>query len=174
MLTPKLSHIITAPRSSRDQSADIITLKIGINIINHDGFRARTFVPAVVSFLDTVREGHPTIAIWVVSSILCPIVEDRPGPTLIVGEPGARVAMTQGLPEEIARGRLSLSLTRDLLKQVVESRSVDDPNLHYLDGRELYGEAENLSMPMRDRLHPDSEAQRHIGLRFAELVLGSN
>jgi hypothetical protein len=158
--------------SIRDYGADIITLKIGINIVNHDGFRVRTFVPAVISFLDTIRERHPETPVWVISSILCPIVEDRPGPTTVVGEPGARYATTSGLPEEVVRGRLSLSLTRDLLKQIVDSRSVDDPNLHYLDGRQLYGRAENLSMPMRDRLHPDSEAQRHIGLRFAELVLG--
>ena len=157
----------------RDQRADIITLKIGINVINHDGFRARTLVPAVISFIDTIRERHPETAIWVISSILCPIVEDRPGPTTLVGEPGARHATTSGLPGEVVRGRLSLSLTRDLLKQIVDSRSVDDPNLHYLDGRELYGRPENRSMPMRDGLHPDSEAQRHIGLRFAELVLGS-
>ncbi|GAB3039793.1 SGNH/GDSL hydrolase family protein [Parafrigoribacterium mesophilum] len=156
----------------RDHGVDVISLKIGINIVNHDGFRARTFVPAVNSFLDTVRERHPETPIWVISSVLCPIVEDRPGPTTVVGEPGARHATTSGLPEDIVRGRLSLSLTRDLLEQIVASRSVDDPNLHYLDGRELYGRREFLSMPMRDGLHPDPEAQRHIGLRFAELVFG--
>jgi hypothetical protein len=156
----------------RDRPADVIVLKIGINVINHDGFRTRTFVPAVHAFLDTIREGHPTTPIWVVSAILCPIVEDRPGPTMLLGEPGARYAATAGLPEEVERGRLSLGLTRDILELIVASRGDEDPNLHYLDGRALYGEAENESMPMRDGLHPDTAAQRHIGARVAELVLG--
>lgn len=155
----------------RDREADLISLEIGINVINHDGFRVRTFVPAVTAFLDTIRSGHPTTPIWVVSSVLCPIVEDRPGPTLVVGRPGERRATTLGLPHEVERGRLSLSLIRALLKQIVGSRAQEDPNLHYLDGRELYGEAEHEAMPMRDDLHPDSDAHRHIGARFAELVL---
>lgn len=155
----------------RDQRADLISLEIGINVINHDAFRTRTFVPAVTAFLDVVREGHPLTPIWVVSSVLCPVVEDRPGPTMMVGEPGKRRAATDGLPHEVERGRLSLSLTRNLLQQIVEWRASGDPNLHYLDGRELYGEAEYEAMPMRDGLHPDAEAHRHMGTRFAELVL---
>jgi len=91
---------------------------------------------------------------------------------MMVGPPGARRVETETQPHDVQRGRLSLSLTRELLEQIVEWRSRTDPNLHYLDGRELYGEAESESMPMRDGLHPDSAAQRHIGLRFAELVLG--
>lgn len=156
----------------RDCPADIISLELGINVINHDGFRARTFVPAVMAFLDIIREGHPETPLWVVSSVLCPIVEDRPGPTMMVGAPGERRTVTEGLPHEVVRGRLSLSLIRDLLQQIVERRGADDPNLHYLDGRELYGEREYASMPMKDDLHPDAEAHRHIGERFAELVLG--
>lgn len=157
----------------RDQSADLISLKIGINVVNHDAFRARTFVPAIHAFLDIVRQGHPTTPLWVVSSVLCPIVEDRPGPTVLVGEPGARAAVTNALPEDAVSGRMSLSLTRDLLRLVVESRAATDPNLHYLDGRELYGEPEFEAMPMRDALHPDPAAQLHIGKRFAQLVFGA-
>ncbi|GAA3731277.1 SGNH/GDSL hydrolase family protein [Leifsonia bigeumensis] len=157
----------------RDREADLISLEIGINVINHDGFRVRTFLSAVTAFLDTIRERHTTTPIWVVSAILCPVVEDRPGPTMMVGLPGARRAETESQPHDLQRGRLSLSLTRELLQQIVEWRSRTDSNLHYLDGRELYGEAESESMPMRDGLHPDSAAQRHIGLRFAELVLGA-
>lgn len=164
------SYVATA---IRDREADIISLEIGINVINHDGFRVRTFLSAVTAFLDTIRERHTTTPIWVVSAILCPVVEDRPGPTMMVGLPGARRAETEGQPHDVQRGRLSLALTRELLRQIVERRSRTDSNLHYLDGRELYGEAESESMPMRDGLHPDSAAQRHIGLRFAELVFGA-
>lgn len=156
----------------RDQSADIISLEIGTNVVNHDAFRVRTLVPAVHAFLDIIRQGHPTSPVWVVSSVLCPIVEDRPGPTTMVGEPGARTAIAEGRPEDLVRGRLSLGMIRDLLAAVVASRAAEDPNLHYLDGRLLYGEAEHASMPMVDGLHPDAPAQAHIGRRFAELVLG--
>lgn len=159
--------------SIRDRDADIISLEIGINVINHDGFRVRTFLSAVTAFLDTIRERHTTTPIWVVSAMLCPVVEDRPGPTMMVGPPGARRVETEGQPHDVQRGRLSLALTRELLQQIVEMRSRTDSNLHYLDGRELYGEAESESMPMRDGLHPDSAAQRHIGVRFAELVLSA-
>lgn len=164
-----LDHFVAT--AIRDKPADLISLEIGINVINHDGFRTRTFVPAVTAFLDVIRVGHPVTPIWVVSSVLCPVVEDRPGPTMMVGDPGERRATTEGLPHEVVQGRLSLSLIRDLLRQIVELRAQDDPNLHYLDGRELYGEAEFKAMPMRDGLHPDSDAHRHIGARFAELVL---
>lgn len=155
----------------RDSAADIISLEIGINVINHDAFRVRTFVPAVMGFLDTIREQHATTPIWIVSSVLCPVVENRPGLTLMGGPPGARRATTEGVPDEVQRGRLSLSLTRDLLKQLAKSRSQEDSNVHYLDGRELYGRAEYESMPMQDDLHPDADAHRHMGERFAELVL---
>ena len=37
--------------------------------------------PAVHAFLDTIRDGHPTVPIVVVTPIICPAVEDRPGPT---------------------------------------------------------------------------------------------
>ncbi|MCB1281840.1 MAG: lipase [Salinibacterium sp.] len=164
-----LDHFVAT--AIRDKPADLISLEIGINVVNHDGFRERTFVPAVNAFLDRLREGHPSTPIWVVSAILCPIVEDRPGPTMMVGEPGKRTAATDGLPHEVERGRLSLSLTRTLLRQIVESRIPRDANLHYLDGRELYGEPEYEAMPMRDDLHPDSDAHRHMGTQFADLVL---
>ena len=42
--------------------------------------RLRAFTPAVHGFLDTIREGHPTTPLLVVSPILCPIHEDTPGP----------------------------------------------------------------------------------------------
>ncbi len=166
-----LDHFVAT--AIRDKYADLISLEIGINVINHDGFRTRTFVPAVTAFLDVIREGHPLTPIWIVSSVLCPIVEDRPGPTMLVGEPGARRAATDGLPHDVERGRLSLSLTRDLLRQIVASRTPEDSNLHYLDGRELYGETEYAAMPMQDGLHPDSDAHHHMGARFADLVLGN-
>jgi hypothetical protein len=46
-------------RAIRDALADIITLKIGVNLVNADSMTLRTFRPAVHGFLDTIREGRP-------------------------------------------------------------------------------------------------------------------
>jgi hypothetical protein len=68
-------------RAMRDTPADLISVKIGINVVNADAMRLRAFVPAVHGFLDTIREGHPTTPLLVVSAILCPVQEDTPGPS---------------------------------------------------------------------------------------------
>jgi hypothetical protein len=60
--------------------ADLISVKIGINLVNTDLMRLRAFTPAVHGFLDTIRDGHPTTPLLVVSPIYCPIHEDTPGP----------------------------------------------------------------------------------------------
>lgn len=69
-------------RAMRDTAADLISVKIGINLVNTDLMRMRAFTPAVHGFLDTIREGHPDTPLLVISPILCPIHEDTPGPTL--------------------------------------------------------------------------------------------
>ena len=67
-------------RTIRDLPADLISVKAGINVVNGDTMRERTFGPALHGFLDTVRDGHPTTPIALVTPIVCPIVEDHPGP----------------------------------------------------------------------------------------------
>jgi len=52
----------------------------------------------------------------------------------------------------------------------VAQRAVDDPALHHLDGRELYGEADCDALPLPDHLHPDPATHRLIGDRFARLT----
>nr|BBJ48341.1 hypothetical protein SAVMC3_09700 [Streptomyces avermitilis] len=54
-------------RAMRDTPADLISLKIGINLVNTDAMRLRALTPAVHGFLDTIREGHPTTPLLVVS-----------------------------------------------------------------------------------------------------------
>lgn len=49
-------------------------------------------------------------------------------------------------------------------------RSADDPRLHFLDGHELYGEADFAELPLPDQLRPDAASHRRIGDRFARLV----
>ncbi|MCM2390728.1 GDSL-type esterase/lipase family protein [Streptomyces albipurpureus] len=163
-------------RALRDTPADAISVKIGINLVNTDLMRLRAFTPAVHGFLDTVREGHPTTPLLVLSPIFCPIHEDDPGPSvpdfseLAAGRLQFRAA---GDPGELASGKLSLNVIRDELVRVVKQRAADDPHLYYLDGRDLYGEADFAELPLPDQLHPDAATHRRIGERFAALAFGA-
>ena len=56
----------------------------------------------------------------------------------------------------------------------MEQRAADDPNLHYLDGRELYGEADFAELPLSDQLHPDAATHLRIGKRFATLAFAAS
>ena len=67
-------------RAMRDTPADLVSVKVGINLVNLDLMRRRAFGPAVHGFLDTIREGHPDVPLLVVSPLLCPIHEETPGP----------------------------------------------------------------------------------------------
>ncbi|MFH8294665.1 GDSL-type esterase/lipase family protein [Streptomyces sp. NPDC018059] len=164
-------------RAMRDTHADVISVKIGINIVNADLMRLRAFGPAVHGFLDTIREGHPTAPLLVVSPILCPIHEDTPGPCAPdfsnVGEGRLRFA-AMGDPAERAAGKLTLDVIRDELARIVKQRAADDVNLHYLDGRDLYGQADYAELPLPDELHPDAATHRLMGERFATLAFGTD
>ncbi|MGW1182301.1 GDSL-type esterase/lipase family protein [Streptomyces drozdowiczii] len=164
-------------RAMRDTPADLISVKIGINLVNADVMRLRAFAPAVHGFLDTIREGHPDTPLLVVSPVLCPIHEDTPGPSIPdfsrLGEGKVRFAAV-GDPDERAAGKLTLRVIRDELARLVEERSTDDPHLHYLDGRELYGEADTEDLPLPDALHPDAATHLRMGERFAELAFGED
>ncbi|MEU2896444.1 GDSL-type esterase/lipase family protein [Streptomyces sp. NPDC001273] len=163
-------------RTIRDTPADLISVKIGINLVNADLMRLRAFAPAVHGFLDTIREGHPTAPLLVVSPILCPIHEDTPGPTAFdfsrLGD-GRLLFTAAGDPADGAEGRLTLNVIRDELERVVARRAANDPNLHHLDGRDLYGEADHRELPLPDRLHPDAATHRRMGERFAAHAFAS-
>lgn len=162
-------------RMIRDRDADLISVKLGINVVNADAMRARAFVPAVHGFLDTIREGHPDTPLLVVSPIFSGIHEKTPGPGAFdpdsLREGAARFVAT-GSAAEVARGALTLEVVRDLLAGVVAARS-DDPALHYLDGLSLYGADDAVIHPLPDGLHPDTATHRLIGERFSAAVFGA-
>lgn len=159
-------------RAMRDTPADLISVKIGINIVNADAMRLRAFTPAVHGFLDTIREGHPTTPLLVVSAILCPVQEDTPGPLMPDFDGGTLRFRAMGDPAERPLGRLTLTVIREALARVVEQRAADDPNLHYLDGRSLYGEDDYAELPLPDDIHPDPAGHRRIAENFGRLVFG--
>lgn len=157
-------------RTIRETAADLISLKLGINVVNADLMRVRAFGPAVHGFLDTVRDGHPDTPLLVVSPIYCPIHEDTPGPS--VPDPaelaeGRMSFRAGGDPAERAAGKLTLGVVREELARIVRQRAAHDPHLHYVDGLGLYGEADFGELPLPDMLHPDPAAHRRIGERFA-------
>lgn len=159
-------------RAMRDTPADLISVKIGINLVNADLMRLRAFSPAVHGFLDTIREGHPVTPLLVVSPILCPLQEDTPGPLAPDFDGGTLRFKPSGDPAERAAGRLTLNVIRDELARIVEQRAADDPHLHYLDGRNLYGEADYAEVPLPDEIHPDPAGHRRIGENFGRLAFG--
>ncbi|GIJ30722.1 lipase [Micromonospora qiuiae] len=158
-------------RTMRDTPADLISVKIGVNLTNTDLMRLRAFTPAVHGFLDTIRDGHPSTPLLVVSPIYCPIHEDTPGPgafdlaALATGQLRFRAT---GDPAERASGKLTLGVIRDELARITAQRAAGDPNLHHLDGLDLYGEADFAELPLPDQLHPDTASHRRIAERFAK------
>ncbi len=164
-------------RTMRDLPADVISVKMGINIVGGDVMRLRAFVAAMHGFLDTIREGHPDTPLLLVSPILCPIHEDTPGPgwpdPATLGTDTVRF-MATGDPAEVPLGKLTLRVIREQMSQLVEARRADDPHLHYLDGLALYGEGDVASHPLPDALHPDADTHRLMGERFAGLAFGQD
>ena len=153
-------------RTIGDADADVISIKVGINIINMDSMRERVFVPALHGFLDTIRERKPSTPIVLISPIFCPSAEHHPGPTLPNAE-GKFVTFTGH--SELRNGCMSLSRVRELIEETVERRA--DTNLDYLNGLDLFGQADHGDLP--DDLHPNPDGYIRMGQRFATLKLAS-
>lgn len=150
MVDPLMARVI------RDAPADVISLAFGINVVNADAMRRRSFVPGVHGFLDTIRDGHPRVPLLLATPLYCAIHEDTPGPLSI--DPEALRAGTlryaaTGDPQDVPTGRLTLRVIRELLAAVVAERN--DPHLHLVDGLSLYGEADAAAHRVEDGLHPD-------------------
>ena len=99
-------------RTMRDLPADVVSVKIGINLTNGDVMRMRAFTPAVHGFLDTIRDGHPTTPLLVITPVLCPIHEDTPGPGAADFADGTMRFRATGDPADVAAGRLTLRTIR--------------------------------------------------------------
>ncbi len=155
-------------RTIRDLDAAFISAKIGINVVNADSLKERTFTPALHAFVDTIRERKPDTPLLLVSPIACPTAEDHVGPTV---RDGHHVAVLDA-PAAVRPGSLTLRRIRELVAGVVEKRrALGDTNLHYLDGLALFGAADVADLP--DGLHPNAAGYARIGERFAEQVFGA-
>ncbi|MFJ2240866.1 SGNH/GDSL hydrolase family protein [Streptomyces sp. NPDC087859] len=155
-------------RAIRDLPADTISLELGINVLNADSMRERAFVPAFHGFLDTIRDGHPDTPILIITPIVCPAAENRPGPTLV--GPDLRVR-TVDRPVELSLGALTLTRVRELLAQHVEQRRKDgDDRLRLIDGTALFGPEDIADLP--DGLHPNAAGYARMAERFLPLSFG--
>lgn len=151
-----------AARMIGETPADLISAKLGINVVNGDTMRERTFVPALHGFLDTIRDAHPEVPLLVVTPITCPVAEDHPGPTSTVD---GTCTVTER-PDALAVGALTLDRIRQLEREVVAARQVTDPDLHLLEGPELFGPHDLADLP--DGFHPNAAGYRRMGERFFE------
>ncbi|MBS3734609.1 MAG: GDSL family lipase [Phycisphaerae bacterium] len=131
----------------RDLPADVITLKLGVNM--HGGsYAPRTFAAQAIGFVRTVRQGHPHTPIAVISPIANVAMEHTPGAT-----------------------GMDLAMMREQLADAV-SRLADcgDDNVHYVDGRELFGE-DLCADYLPDAVHPTGDGYEIIGRNAAEKLL---
>lgn len=159
-LDPFVGRMIAA------EQADFISLKLGINVVNGDTMRERTFVPAVHGLLDTIRERHRDVPILLITPITCPAAESHPGPT-VLGSDG-RFGVIDRSPA-LAVGSLDLQRIRQLEVEVVAARrAAGDEHLHLLQGPELFGPDDVADLP--DGLHPNSDGYRRMGERFHEIA----
>ena len=153
-------------RTIRDLDAAVISLKVGINIVNMDSLRERVFSPMFHGFIDTIREVHKTTPLILCSPIYCPSAETRPGPTIPNGE--GKFETIEGF-ESLRQGCLTLQRIRTLIEGIVETRRKEgDSNLYYISGLELFGSADADDLP--DDLHPNPAGYIRIGKRFATKV----
>ena len=164
-------------RTMRDLPVELISVKVGINIVNSDLMRRRAFAPALHGFLDVIRDGHPDTPLLLVTPLWSPIFEHTPGPGAFDPDALARGKtrfVAAGDPAEVQRGKLDLATIRADIDQVFQDRSASDPNLFALDGTALYGASDAQSHPLPDDLHPDAATHQLIGRRFAERAFGVN
>jgi hypothetical protein len=155
-------------RVIRDAPADVISMKIGINLVNAASMNERTFAPAVHGLLDHVRDGHPHTPLLVVTPIFCPLVENHPGPTIPMAD--GRFT-TVDAPAAARPFGLTLRRIREIVGEVVAARQVaGDRALHLLDGLNLFG-VDDAHL-LYDDLHPSPEGYALLGRRFAAAAFG--
>ncbi|MEU4480534.1 SGNH/GDSL hydrolase family protein [Micromonospora sp. NPDC023966] len=135
-------------RYIRDTPADLISLCVGVNIHGASSFAARSLAPALVGFVQTIRDGHPRTPIVLITPIAAP---ERERATNAVG--------------------LSLGEIRQRVAAVaVGLRSAGDDDLHVLDGLTVLCMADGHLLP--DGLHPNQDGFRLIAERLAPRLAG--
>lgn len=132
-------------RLIRDRDADFISLCLGINM--HGGsVGVRAFQPAIIGFVQIIREKHPHVPLLLMSPIYSPPRETNPNAT------GWTLPRMR---EEVQAAYQAL-------------RDSGDENVHYLDGLKLFGPEHAHLLP--DGLHPNGEGYKQMGRNFLDLA----
>ena len=133
-------------RMIRDLPADFLSMKVGINIYGSGSLNARSFGPAIIGFVNIVREKHPETPFAVISPILSP-------------------------PRESALNSAGFTLAA-MREEVVEAvrvlKAQGDRNIHYIDGLDLFGSEHAEMLP--DDLHPDAQGYKVLAQNFSRKV----
>ena len=136
-----------AARIIRDQPANAIVLKLGINVSDNGLLKERTFADSTHSMLAIIREQHPRVPLALVSPIYSPARE-----------------------EHSAGGGMTLNQMRAALKNIAQTwQGMGDVNIHYLSGLELFSAKDNADLP--DGLHPNAAGYLRMGERFHAKML---
>lgn len=131
-LDPMIARLI------RDRPADVVVTCLGVNIHSAGTFTERSLPPAVLGFLSTIRDGHATIPIVVVSPIVCPSREAAPGP-----------------------GGMTLSQVRSIVEDAVRRLAEHgDDRIHLVHGPEVFGPEQ--AHRLGDGVHPDAAGYVHL------------
>jgi len=134
-------------RLMRDTPADIITMKLGINVYGGGTSNLRTFRHLVIGLVQLIREKQPDVPIGLITPIWsC----DR--------------------ETNLNAVNMTLENYREQLRLAAEAlQKHGDDKLFLFEGKELLWEDEANLMP--DNLHPGGEGYELMGQRMAEKIL---
>jgi lysophospholipase L1-like esterase len=133
-------------RLIRDLPADYLSLCIGINIYGNSSLNLRTFRPAVLGFIQIIRERHKKTPLVLMSPIYSPNRETTPNSV----------------------GLTLQSMRQELYAAVQTLRNLGDRHVHYVDGLEILSEADAAHLP--DGLHPDAQGYRIMAQNYLKKV----
>lgn len=135
-------------RMLRDLPADYLSMCVGINIYGAASLGPRAFRPAIIGFVQILREQHPETPLAVMSPIFSP-------------------------PRETTKNAVGFTLQamREEVAAAVEAlRAHGDANIHYVDGLRIFGPDATDKLP--DQLHPNAEGYQLMGHNFLREVAG--
>lgn len=133
-------------RMIRDLPADYLSICAGINIYGAASLGPRTFLPALIGFVQILREKHPVTPLAILSPIYSPPRETTPNAVGFTLQ-----AMREAVAEAV-----------DLLQ------SRGDRHVHYVDGLRIFGPELGHLLP--DDLHPNAEGYQIMGENFLREV----
>lgn len=139
-LDPMIGRLI------RDLPADLIVTCLGINVWGSGVFNQRSFLPAALGLLSTIRDGHPDTPMLVITPISCPGRDTTAGDSgMTLGEIRAQVAEAVRLLSAHGDSAISVLHGPDVLRP--------DETDHLHDG-----------------VHPDADGYALMASRIAPVV----